>query len=169
MDNSAELSTQQWATPKPAVGALLAGGIALLLCAGFVAPDAAGSVIIGIAGLLLLGFGTYASLIRPRLAVSAGPAPTLTIRRIGGAVTLTPADVERVRILTMRRIGRRSGQLEIDYCRGGSAVGRAAGQDSTPPEDTTLAVFGRWDLGTDLLDVADALAAAGFLVENSRR
>ncbi|WHU46941.1 PH domain-containing protein [Gordonia sp. L191] len=160
MDNSADLSTQQWATPRLAAGALLAAGVVLLLCAVFVASDAVGSVIIGVAGLMLLGFGAYASLIRPRLELSAGPR--LTIRRIGGAVTLAPADVERVRLLTMRRIGRRSGQLEIDYLPAGADRG-------TEREESMLVVFSRWDLGADLLDVVEALDRAGFPVEDSRR
>lgn len=165
MDNSAELSTQQWATPRLAAGALLAAGVVLLLCAVFVASDAVGSVIIGVAGLMLLGFGAYASLIRPRLELSAGPQ--LTIRRIGGAVTLTPADVERVRLLTMRRIGRRSGQLEIDYFPAGTDHDTERG--GTEREESMLVVFSRWDLGADLLDVVDALDRAGFAVEDSRR
>lgn len=165
MDNSAELSTQQWATPRLAAGALLAAGVVLLLCAVFVASDAVGSVIIGIAGLMLLGFGAYASLIRPRLELSAGPQ--LTIRRIGGAVTLTPADVERVRLLTMRRIGRRSGQLEIDYFP--AAADHDTEREGTEREESMLVVFSRWDLGADLLDVVDALDRAGFAVEDSRR
>ncbi|RPA64714.1 PH domain-containing protein [Gordonia oryzae] len=157
MDNPADLSTRQWATPRPAAAALLAAGVVLLLCAVVVASDAVGSVIIGVAGLMLLGFGAYASLIRPRLELSAGPQ--LTIRRIGGAVTLTPADVERVRLLTMRRIGRRSGQLEIDYI--------PAGTESS--EESMLVVFSRWDLGADLLEVSEALHHAGFPVTDSRR
>ena len=165
MDNSAELSTQQWATPRLAAGALLAAGVVLLLCAVFVASDAVGSVIIGVAGLMLLGFGAYASLIRPRLELSAGPQ--LTIRRIGGAVTLTPADVERVRLLTMRRIGRRSGQLEIDYFP--AAADHGTEREGTEREESMLVVFSRWDLGADLLDVVDALDRAGFAVEDSRR
>ncbi|MBE7192173.1 PH domain-containing protein [Gordonia polyisoprenivorans] len=170
MDNSAELSTQQWATPRLAAGALLAAGVVLLLCAVFVASDAVGSVIIGIAGLMLLGFGAYASLIRPRLELSAGPQ--LTIRRIGGAVTLTPADVERVRLLTMRRIGRRSGQLEIDYFPAAADHGtqrEGTEREGTEREESMLVVFSRWDLGADLLDVVDALDRAGFAVEDSRR
>ncbi|AFA71096.1 hypothetical protein GPOL_c00190 [Gordonia polyisoprenivorans VH2] len=175
MDNSAELSTQQWATPRLAAGALLAAGVVLLLCAVFVASDAVGSVIIGVAGLMLLGFGAYASLIRPRLELSAGPQ--LTIRRIGGAVTLTPADVERVRLLTMRRIGRRSGQLEIDYFPAAADHGteregterEGTEREGTEREESMLVVFSRWDLGADLLDVVDALDRAGFAVEDSRR
>ncbi|QTI69545.1 PH domain-containing protein [Gordonia polyisoprenivorans] len=165
MDNSADLSTQQWATPRLAAGALLAAGVVLLLCAVFVASDAVGSVIIGVAGLMLLGFGAYASLIRPRLELSAGPR--LTIRRIGGAVTLAPADVERVRLLTMRRIGRRSGQLEIDYLPAGTT--HDTEREGTEREESMLVVFSRWDLGADLLDVVEALDRAGFPVEDSRR
>lgn len=155
MDNSIGASPSEWATPRLAAGSLLVGGVVLLVCAAAVAPDAVGAVVIGIAGLMLLGFGAYGWLIRPRLALIAGPTPTLTITRIGGAITLSPADVERVRVLSIRRIGRRARQLEIDYIPHGHSA-----------DESRLVVFGRWDLGTDLLSVADTLADAGFPVED---
>lgn len=136
---------------------MLVGGVAMLVCTVVLTPDPAGRAIMAIAGLMLLGFGVYAAVMRPRLALAAGTPPTLTMRRMGGTVCLTPDQVERVRVLTMRRIGRRSGQLEIDYA------------DGADPDDSRLAVFGRWDLGTDVVDVADALARSGFSVDNPAR
>ena len=66
MDNSAHLSTHQWATPRPAAVALGIGGVILLVAAVWAAGDPAGLVLMGTAGLLLLGFSGYALLIRPR-------------------------------------------------------------------------------------------------------
>ena len=54
-------------------------------------------------------------------------------------------DVAKVRITEIRRIGRKVRLLELD----------------TAPDDHLL-VFTRWDLGTDPLDVLDALTAAGY-------
>lgn len=57
---------------------------------------------------------------------------------------LTPADVTRVRITEFRRLARKQRLLEIETA------------------DDGLHVLTRWDLGTDPLDVFDALTAAGF-------
>lgn len=155
MDNSADLSTQGWATPKPAAGALLAGGVALLLCAVFVAADAAGRTIMAIAALMLLAFGAYAWTIRPRLRL--GPGAVLVIRTLRGPTELTPAQVERARVLTLRRIGRRSGQLEIDFVTEPTA--------EASRDDSRIAVFSRWDLGADPAEVLEELRRAGFHTE----
>lgn len=58
---------------------------------------------------------------------------------------LRPADVGAVRITEFRRIGRKVRMLEIDVVEG-----------------DRLLVFTRWDLGTDPLEVLDALTAAGY-------
>ena len=54
------------------------------------------------------------------------------------------ADIKIIRITEFRRIGRKLRLLEID------AV------------DGRLLIFSRWDLGTDPLDVLDALTTAGY-------
>lgn len=154
-----------WSTPRPAAAALIAAGVALLVVGAFTASDAVGLLLIGIAGLLLTGFGAYALLIRPRLALRAGPAPTVTIRTIGGTREYPRDRVERIRLLSMRRIGRRVGQLEFDVLPDGVSP---AGTGPELRDDTRLIVFSRWDLGADLLDVADAFRAAGFDVEDAR-
>lgn len=169
-ENPAETS---WATPRPAAGALLGGGVVLLGCALLVAADPAGMVLMAVAGLLLLGFGGYAWSIRPRLALTVAPAPVLSVRTLRGTVTLRPDQVERVRVLTLRRIGRRSGQLEIDFAPDTDAIDPASGAEGPDgfgtdgfKQDSRLAVFGRWDLGADPVDVAAALQRAGFPVEH---
>ncbi|MDH6195657.1 hypothetical protein M2272_002297 [Mycobacterium frederiksbergense] len=52
--------------------------------------------------------------------------------------------IRGIRITEFRRIGRKARLLEIDTA------------------DDRLHVFTRWDLGTDPLDVLDALTAAGY-------
>jgi len=57
---------------------------------------------------------------------------------------LTHADIASVRITEFRRIARRVRLLELDTA------------------DDQLLVFTRWDLGTDPIDVLDALTEAGY-------
>ncbi|GAC66748.1 PH domain-containing protein [Gordonia soli] len=175
MDNSADPSTHEWSPSPIAGGALGVGGVIVLVATVF-AGDPAGMVLLGVAGVLLLGFAAHALLIRPRLAltVGVGSPSTLTIRTLTGRRTVTPADVERVRLLSFRRIGRRVPQIEFDLLPDGAEAsphpvdGRDADAESPAlREDTRLVVFGRWDLGSDLRDVADELRRAGFPVEES--
>ncbi|VFA88945.1 Protein of uncharacterised function (DUF2581) [Gordonia paraffinivorans] len=152
MDNSGNSSTREWATPVPAGVAACIGGLILIGAAVVVANDPAGSVLLGIAGALLAALGAYTLAVRPRLSVSAGAPPALSVRTITGRRTYTSEHVQRIRLLTMRRIGRRAGQLEIDVVDDGAR----------------LLVFTRWDLGTDLISVVDELRAAGFEVDDDR-
>ena len=93
------------------------------------------------------------------------PAPELTLRTVGGSRTYTPADVDRVRIRQLRRIGGRSSQLELEILRDPavSTVAERTPTDEALP-DTALVVLNRWDLGADPYDVAEVLDDAGFVV-----
>ena len=159
MDNSAHVSTAEWATPRPAAVALGVGGLILLLAAAWTAGDPAGLVLMGAAGLLLLGFSGYALLIRPRLAVMSTPdgQPAIRVRTIGGVHTYPRDRIDRIRLLDFRRIGRRTGQLEFDVLHH-DAPGYAP--EGAFREDTRLMVFSRWDLGADLGPVAEDLRRA---------
>lgn len=161
MDNSVDRS---WATRRAAAFALCAGGLILLGAAVLAAPDAVGLLMMGVAGVLLISFGGYALIIRPRLAIDDATPPRLVIRTIGGTRTYAPEEVDRIRLLSLRRVGRRVGQLEFDLL----PEAPVAHAGSGPREDTKLVVFSRWDLGADLLGVADELRRAGFDVEDAR-
>ncbi|GAA1483149.1 PH domain-containing protein [Gordonia sinesedis] len=163
-----ETPRHEWATPRPAGAALLVGGLALIVAGAFAASDPVGLTLIGVAGLMLAAFGTYALLVRPRLALSGGPVPELTVRTIAGTRVYPRDRVERIRLLSMRRVGRRVGQLELDVLADDAPAVPAENTDTGLRDDTRLVVFSRWDLGADLLDVADALRAAGFPVEDTR-
>ncbi|TSD95895.1 PH domain-containing protein [Gordonia rubripertincta] len=167
MDNSADFSTHAWSTPVGAGVAGCIGGVVLLGGAIVVSNDPAGSVLMGIAGVLLVALGVYTLLVRPRLELSAQHPATLTVRSLTGRRSYTPDRVERIRLLSMRRVGRRVGQLEIDVLDDDAETGRPDGSDG-PRDDTRLLVFSRWDLGTDLMSVVDALRAAGFHVDDDR-
>ena len=65
--------------------------------------------------------------------------------------TLRRPDITLIRITEFRRIGRKVRLLEIDTT------------------DDRLIVLSRWDLGTDPLDVLDALTDAGYAGPLARR
>lgn len=78
---------------------------------------------------------------RPKLAISGAG---LEVRGWFGTRVLTRADIATIRITEFRRLARKVRLLEIDTA------------------DDQLLVFTRWDLGTDPIDVLDALTAAGY-------
>ncbi|NNG97275.1 PH domain-containing protein [Gordonia araii NBRC 100433] len=128
--------------------------------------DPVGLVLILFAAAGLLFFGISALRLRPRLAIHDN---LLTVRTITGQRSYPPEDVYRIRVLTLRHIGRRSTQLEIDLAteetKAADSSRDAARRRGLPPDDSRLVVFGRWDLGADPAAVAETLAQAGFAVE----
>lgn len=90
-------------------------------------------------GLIVFAGGTWRA--RPKLAITDDGL------RIGGWMrpqNLRRPDIKFIRITEFRRIGRKMRLLEVDA------------------RDGRLFVFSRWDLGTDPLDVLDALTASGY-------
>jgi hypothetical protein len=106
-----------------------------------VVTDPPGRVICGVAGLGLLAFATLSLRARPKLAITEAG---LRVRGWFGSRLLTHDDIASIRITEFQRIARKVRLLEID----GS--------------DDQLLVFTRWDLGTDPIDVLDALTEAGY-------
>ena len=140
MDNIVE-----WAAPRAAVTATALVGAALGGAALVVMTDAAGRVILGIAGLGLCCWALLGGLRRPRLAIT--PEPRLLVRGLRTTKTYRPADIVRVHLATGRRVGRRTPMLEIDVTDNGNE---------------RLLIFSRWDLGTHPATVRDALAVHGL-------
>jgi hypothetical protein len=131
------------------VGGLLLGGAAALS-----APDAAGLLLMSIAALLLVVLGAIALWVRPRLAVIDGRL--LQIRTISGARRYSFDAIRRAQVITYSRYGRQVPHLEFDL------------DDTSAREGERLVIYGRWDLGANPLDVADALRAAGLPVEQRK-
>jgi hypothetical protein len=106
-----------------------------------VITDAPGRLLLGLSavGLILFAGGTWRA--RPKLAIREDD---LEIGGWLGPQHLRPPDIKIIRITEFRRIGRKTRLLEIDA------------------NDGRLFVFSRWDLGTDPLDVLDALTASGY-------
>jgi Bacterial PH domain len=131
----------EWSPPALGVAACGVLGLMMATVAVTLVTDAPGRVlsIIAAAGLLL--FATLSWRARPKLAISDGG---LSIRGPLRTHRFQKADIKIIRITEFRRIGRKVRLLEIDT------------------NDDQLFVLTRWDLGTDPLDVLDALTAAGL-------
>lgn len=117
------------------VESALAAAVGVILLGIAVGLDRAGLVLVGLAGLFLLGLAVADTAVRPRLAADA---EGLTVRTLGRRLAAPWPGVD-VRLRPGRRLGTAAHTLEID-------VG------------DQLVVFGRRELGRDPVDVAEALA-----------
>ena len=108
-----------------------------------------GRIIVGCAALALLGFAVLAGARRPRLAIIADDTGEfrLAVRGLRRTANYGPTEITGVRLSRARRLGRSCAMLEIDV---------------RDRDNERLLVFTRWDLGTNPLDVLDALTAAGL-------
>jgi hypothetical protein len=131
----------QWAPSPAAIAACGIAGIVMAISCVTVVTDPPGRVLLGISagGLILFASATWRA--RPKLAITSDG---LQIREWRGTHRLPRADIKIIRITEFRRIGRTMRLLEIDA------------------NDGRLFVFSRWDLGTDPLEVLDALTARGY-------
>jgi hypothetical protein len=129
--------------------AATAGSAALGLVAGL-STDPPARVLVGLAGVLLLGLAALGWRQRPRLSIVTGRPPRLIVRGLFGPVEYRPDEITRARVVRFRRLGRQVPNLEIDVERDGTE---------------RLLIFGRWDLGTPPEDVFDALAVHGLVPE----
>lgn len=128
--------------PRPlGVAALGIAGLVMAIACVTLVTDPPGRLLGGIAAVGLLLFATFSWRARPKLAITDSG---LEIRGWLSTRKLQRADIKLIRITEFRRIGRKVQLLEID---------------ST---DDRLQVFTRWDLGTNPIEVLDALTAAGY-------
>ncbi|TPG35110.1 PH domain-containing protein [Mycolicibacterium hodleri] len=132
----------EWGPPRGAIVACGAFGVVMAIAAVTLVTDAPGRALATIAAVGLLVFAVMSWRARPKLAITGDG---LTVRGWFSSHVLGRQDVAKIRITEFRRIGRKVRLLEID----------------TIPDDRLL-VFTRWDLGTDPLDVLDALTKAGW-------
>lgn len=116
-------------------------GLMLAISAVTLVTEAPGRLLVGLAGVGLIGFAGVSWRARPKLALTPGG---LLVRGWLQPQMLTPADLKTVRITDFRRFGRRVRLLELET------------------HDDRLLVLSRWDLGVDPIDVLDALTAAGY-------
>jgi hypothetical protein len=134
---------QQTEWSPPALGIAACGILGLILAIGAVTliTDPPGRILVGIAAVGLLVFASLSWRARPKLAISDDG---LVIRGWSRTNLLRRGDIKIIRITEFRRLARKVRLLEIDTT------------------DDRLLVFTRWDLGTDPLNVLDALTTAGY-------
>lgn len=131
----------QWAPTSGSIAAIGVLGLLLAIAAVTAITDLPGRVLVGVAAVGLIAFAMFSWRARPKLAISGDG---LVIRGWWRTHVLQPGDIKLTRITEFRRLARKVRLLEIDT------------------NDDRLLVFTRWDLGTDPLNVLDALAAAGY-------
>lgn len=107
--------------------------------------DTPGRVLTGVAALGLILFASATA--RPRLAITPDG---LAIRGWFRTQLLRHSNIKIIRIDEFRRYGRLVRLLEIETVSGG------------------LLILSRWDLGTDPVEVLDALTAAGYAGRGQR-
>ncbi len=131
----------QWGPSSAGIAACGIAGVVMAIGCVTLVTDAPGRLLIGIAAVGLILFASATWRARPKLAItSAG----LVVRGWWRTQLLRQADIKIIRITEFRRIGRKIRLLEVDA------------------EDGRLLIFSRWDLGTDPLEVLDALTAKGY-------
>ncbi|MUL82904.1 MULTISPECIES: PH domain-containing protein [unclassified Mycolicibacterium] len=131
----------QWSPSTAGVAGCGIAGVVMAIAAVTLITDPPGRVLAGIAGVGLLTFATLSWRARPKLAINQDG---LTVAGFWRTRTYRRNEIRGVRITEFRRIARKVRLLEIDTV------------------DDRLVVLTRWDLGSDPLDVLDALTEAGF-------
>ncbi|GAT06392.1 PH domain-containing protein [Mycolicibacterium fortuitum] len=131
-----------WGPPAAGVAGCGIAGLLMAIAAVTLITDPPGRVLAGIAGVGLLTFATLSWRARPKLAINQDG---LTVTGWWSSRTYRRNEIRKVRITEFRRIARKVRLLEIDTV------------------DDRLVVLTRWDLGTDPLEVLDALTQAGFV------
>jgi hypothetical protein len=131
----------EWSPSTLGIAACGIFGLILAIGAVTLITDPPGRILVGIAAVGLILFASISWRARPKLAISDDG---LVIRGWTRSNLLTRGDIKIIRITEFRRLARKVRLLEIDTT------------------DDRLLVFTRWDLGTDPLNVLDALTAAGY-------
>lgn len=154
MDNS----TLSWSTHPGlvAIGWVLAVGAAAGALSASTAADRPGTVLFGLGAAAMALAAAYGTFVRPRLtADTAG----LRVRSLGGTRPLAWHEV-RIRLTTVRRMGRDATALEIEpLSPGHRSPETPADGDAEPDDGTGLVVLGWLELGVDPRDVHDDLTA----------
>ena len=128
--------------PRPAgVAGCGIAGVAMAIASVTVVTDPPGRGLVGIAGAGLLLFAGATWRARPKLAITPDG---LALRGWFRTQLFQHSDIKIIRITEFRRYARKVRLLELETVPG------------------ALVIFSRWDLGTEPLEVLDALTAAGY-------
>ncbi|MFE1594592.1 PH domain-containing protein [Nocardia sp. NPDC058705] len=136
-----------WSTPVAGLLAVTGGGL-LLVVVAILAQDGPSRLLVGLAAVAVLAMAALGIRQRPRLTMIPGSAPRLVVGTLTGSQEYPLDRIDRIRMVSYRRIGRKTAMLEVDVRH----------------DDTErLLIFGRWDLGTNPHDVYDTLVVNGFV------
>ena len=137
----------QWEPRSAGIAGCGLAGLLMAIASVTLVTDPPGRILAGVAagGLILFAGLTWRA--RPKLAISPRG---LVLRGWFRTQVLQHSDIKIIRITEFRRHGRRVRLLEVETATDG------------------LVIFSRWDLGTDPLEVLDALTSAGYAGRNPR-
>jgi Bacterial PH domain len=130
-----------WEPRSTGIAGCGAAGVLMAIVDVTVVTELPGHLLTSVAAAGLILFAGMSWRARPKLAIT--PAG-LVLRGWFRTQVLQAADIKVIRIIEFRRYGRTVRLLEVEKAEG------------------ELVLFSRWDLGTDPLEVLDALTAAGY-------
>lgn len=131
----------QWGPTVAGIAGCGALGVVMAICSVILVTDLPGRILTGIAAAGLILFAAVSWRARPKLAITS---EGLVVRGWWRIQMLRQPEIKIIRIAEFRRIGRKMRLLEVETV------------------DDQLLIFSRWDLGTEPLEVLDALTTAGY-------
>jgi Bacterial PH domain len=137
----------EWEPRAAGIAGCGLGGVLMAIASVTLVTEPPGRILTGVAAVGLILFAGVTWRARPKLAITPDG---LVLRGWFRTQVLHDSDIKIIRISEFRRHGRRVRLLEVETVTGG------------------FVVFSRWDLGTDPLEVLDALTAAGYAGHNPR-
>lgn len=131
----------QWSPPAAGIAGCGVAGVLMAIGSVTLVTEPPGRVLAMVAALGLILFAGVSWRARPKLAITGDG---LAIRGWLRTQLLRRLDIKIIRISQFRRYARNVRLLEIETV------------------NDRLFILSRWDLGTDPLNVLDALTAAGY-------
>jgi hypothetical protein len=131
----------EWEPRAAGIAGCGAAGVLMAIASVTLVTDLPGRVMTSIAAVGLILFAGVTWRARPKLAITPGG---LVLRGWFRTQLLRHSDIKIIRVTEFRRHARKVRLLEVETVDGG------------------LVLFSRWDLGTEPLEVLDALTAAGY-------
>ena len=137
----------EWEPPAAGIAGCGIVGVAMAIACVTLVTDPPGRILTGIAALGLILFAGASWRARPKLAITPDG---LVLKGWFRTQLFRHSDIKIIRITEFRRYARKVRLLELETVDGG------------------LVIFSRWDLGTEPLEVLDALTAAGYAGRRKR-
>jgi hypothetical protein len=137
----------EWEPPTAGIAGCGIVGVAMAIACVTLVTDPPGRILTGIAALGLILFAGASWRARPKLAITPDG---LVLKGWFRTQLFRHSDIKIIRLTEFRRYARKVRLLELETVNGG------------------LVIFSRWDLGTEPMEVLDALTAAGYAGRRKR-